>query len=86
MSKTMPPYVRDPDYLADYRRKGDMMLLLVMSSNQKKTDSLAGSGLKLTLDNDLSRRKMEMSGSSTCFRAHAAQVLAFRRGSDSVLR
>jgi hypothetical protein len=80
MSKTMPPYVRDPDRLADYRRKGDMMLLLVMPSNQKKTDSLAASGLKLTLDNHLSRSKIEMSGSSTSFRRHTARALPLRSG------
>jgi hypothetical protein len=77
MSETMPPYVKDPDCVADYRRKGDMMLLLVMSSNQKKTGSLAGLGLKLTLDNHLSRRKIEMSGSLARFRARAARPRLF---------
>jgi hypothetical protein len=63
MSETMPPCFRNPDFLADYCCKGDMMPLLGVSSNQKKVGSLAPTGLKLKAHNHLLRREREMARS-----------------------
>src|SRR5438552_6275953 len=70
----MPPCVRDPDCLADYCRKGDMMPLLVVSSNQKKVGILAPIDLKLKARNHLSRCASEIARSFTFFRRPAARA------------
>jgi hypothetical protein len=74
MSETMPPCFRNPDFLADYCCKGDMMPLLVVSSNQKKVGSLALTGLKLKAHNHLSRCASEIARSFTFFQGPAARA------------
>jgi hypothetical protein len=77
MNETMPPCVRNPDFLADYCCKGDMMPLLVVSSNQKKVGSLAPTGLKLKAHNHLSGRESEIARS---FRRPAARASLLGEG------
>jgi hypothetical protein len=86
MNETMPPCFRNPDFLADYCCKGDMMPLLVVSSNQKKVGSLAPTGLKLKAHNHLSRCAREMARSFTVLSGPGGTGFASRRGSDLVLK
>jgi hypothetical protein len=86
MSETMPPCFRNPDFLADYCCKGDMMPLLVLSSNQKKVGLLALTGLKLKAHNHLSRCAREMARSFTVLSQPGGMGFASRRGSDLVLK